>query len=134
MLWEGCESNSAGVKRDSQIRFLPKEQAKTSASNTAILIKRVRRVQRGALHLLNDNSNYKTEVLDADQVNAVEFMGYCFAILRRIGEAHARFPYPGHGWLVAYSVFLHPWPGSFNWVSRVGHHRSLAIGSRASAL
>jgi hypothetical protein len=51
----------------------------------SIRIKRVQRMQGGALHLLNDNSNYKTEVLAADQADTVEFIGYCFAILRRIG-------------------------------------------------
>jgi hypothetical protein len=48
----------------------------------SIRIKRVQRMQGGTLHLLNDNPKYETEVLDAEQADAVEFIGYCFAILR----------------------------------------------------
>ncbi|MFK4442032.1 hypothetical protein ABH944_002477 [Caballeronia udeis] len=45
---------------------------------------RVRRVQRmygGALHLLCDNPDYETDVIDVDQADAVDFIGYCFAHL-----------------------------------------------------
>jgi hypothetical protein len=48
---------------------------------------RVRRVQRmhgGALHLLCDNQSFATDVIDADQADAVEFIGYCFAHFRRV--------------------------------------------------
>jgi len=48
----------------------------------SIRVKRVQRMQGGALHLLNDNPHYETEVLDARRAGAVEFIGYCFAILR----------------------------------------------------
>jgi hypothetical protein len=48
----------------------------------SIRIKRVQRMQGGALHLLNDNPKYEMEVLDAMQADAVEFIGYCFGILR----------------------------------------------------
>ena len=50
----------------------------------SIRIKRVQRMQGGTLHLLNDNPNYETEVLDVDQAGAVEFIGYCFEILRSV--------------------------------------------------
>ena len=51
----------------------------------SIRIKRVQRMQGGGLHLLNDNPNYETEMLDADQARtAVEFIGYCFEILRSV--------------------------------------------------
>ncbi|MFM0244247.1 LexA family transcriptional regulator [Paraburkholderia sediminicola] len=46
--------------------------------------KRVQRMQGGALHLLNDNPNYQTEVIEADQIEAVEFIGYCFGVLRYV--------------------------------------------------
>jgi hypothetical protein len=48
---------------------------------------RVRRVQRmhgGALHLLCDNPSFASDVIDADQADAVDFIGYCFAHLRRV--------------------------------------------------
>lgn len=48
-------------------------------------IRRVQRTRGGGLHLLNDNPNYETEVLDAEQASNAEFIGYCFAILRRLG-------------------------------------------------
>jgi phage repressor protein C with HTH and peptisase S24 domain len=51
----------------------------------SVRIKRVQRMRGGALHLLNDNPNYETEVLDASQAGAVEFIGYCIAILRGVG-------------------------------------------------
>lgn len=47
---------------------------------------RVRRVQRmygGALHLLCDNPDYATDVIDADRADVVDFIGYCFALLKR---------------------------------------------------
>jgi hypothetical protein len=50
----------------------------------SVRVKRVQRMRGGALHLLNDNANYETEALDANQAGAVEFIGYCFAILRRL--------------------------------------------------
>ena len=50
----------------------------------SIRIKRVQRMQGGMLHLLNDNPTYETEVLDADQAGAVEFIGYCFEIFRSV--------------------------------------------------
>ena len=48
---------------------------------------RVRRVQRmhgGAVHLLCDNPNYAADVIDAEHADAVDFIGYCFATLRRV--------------------------------------------------
>lgn len=48
----------------------------------SIRIKRVQRMQGGALHLINDNPKYEPEVVGADQAEAVEFIGYCFGILR----------------------------------------------------
>lgn len=46
--------------------------------------KRVQRMQSGALHLLNDNQNYRTEEIEAHNAEAVEFIGYCFGILRHV--------------------------------------------------
>jgi phage repressor protein C with HTH and peptisase S24 domain len=46
--------------------------------------KRVQRMQSGALHLLNDNPNYRTEEIEAHHAEAVEFIGYCFGILRHV--------------------------------------------------
>jgi phage repressor protein C with HTH and peptisase S24 domain len=46
--------------------------------------KRVQRMQGGALHLINDNPNYETETIEADRVDDVEFIGYCFGILRYV--------------------------------------------------
>ncbi len=48
----------------------------------SIRVKRVQRMKGGALHLLNDNPTYETEVIEAGEVEAVEFIGYCFGILR----------------------------------------------------
>ena len=50
----------------------------------SIRIKRVQRTHGGALHLINDNPKYEMEVIGADQAEAVEFIGYCFGILRRL--------------------------------------------------
>lgn len=50
----------------------------------SIRLRRVQRMHGGELHLLTDNPAYQSEIISADQVDAVEFIGYCFAILRNL--------------------------------------------------
>ncbi|SEK14462.1 hypothetical protein SAMN05192539_11071, partial [Paraburkholderia diazotrophica] len=47
-------------------------------------LRRVQRMHGGEMHLLTDNAAYQSEIISADQVDAVEFIGYCFAILRNL--------------------------------------------------
>jgi phage repressor protein C with HTH and peptisase S24 domain len=50
----------------------------------SLRIRRVQRVFGGSLHLLCDNKTYATDVIPADQADAVDFIGYCFAHFRRV--------------------------------------------------
>lgn len=50
----------------------------------SIRLRRVQRMHGGELHLLNDNPNYQTEVIGADQADPVDFIGYCFALLKNL--------------------------------------------------
>ncbi|MBR8055648.1 LexA family transcriptional regulator [Burkholderia vietnamiensis] len=48
----------------------------------SLRLRRVQRTHAGALHLLTDNATYANETIGADEVDAVEFIGFCFAHLR----------------------------------------------------
>jgi hypothetical protein len=50
----------------------------------SIRLRRVQRMHGGELHLKNDNKSYSTDVIPVDQVDGVEFIGYCFALFRHV--------------------------------------------------
>jgi hypothetical protein len=50
----------------------------------SIRLRRVQRMHGGALHMLCDNPAYAAEVICADEADAVDFIGYCFAHFRRV--------------------------------------------------
>ncbi|SDE42080.1 Phage repressor protein C, contains Cro/C1-type HTH and peptisase s24 domains [Paraburkholderia lycopersici] len=47
-------------------------------------LRRVQRMHGGELHLRNDNPIYATDVIPADQVDSIEFIGYCYALFRHV--------------------------------------------------
>jgi hypothetical protein len=48
----------------------------------SLRIRRVQRMHAGVLNLITDNAAYEDEVVGDDEVEAVEFIGYCFGHLR----------------------------------------------------